>query len=75
MKILKLACLFMLVSFSAHTQGLTDFLFSVEDEIKLGKQVADEVEKDPKNKVSTTAVFCLVAGKEARCSRSNSLLN
>jgi len=51
MKILDLAYVFMLISFSGYSQGLTDFLFSVQDEIKLGRQVADEVEKDPKNRV------------------------
>ena len=44
---------FLLLSISCHlqAQGLNDLLFSVEDEIKLGRQVAAEVEKDPKNKI------------------------
>lgn len=44
---------FLLFLFSYHlqAQGINDFLFSVEDEIKLGRQVAAEVEKDPKNKI------------------------
>lgn len=43
--------LFFICSYSLQAQGLQDFLFSVEDEIKLGRQVAAEVEKDPKNKI------------------------
>lgn len=51
MKTLKLLSFFVLLSFSATAQGLNDFLFSVDDEIKLGRQVAGEVEKDPKNRI------------------------
>ncbi|MCU0393046.1 MAG: M48 family metalloprotease [Thermoflexibacter sp.] len=35
----------------ASAQELNSFFFSIEDEIKLGQQVAAEVEKDPKNKI------------------------
>ncbi len=51
MKTLTLFFLFCAISLTSQAQGLNDLLFSVEDEIKLGRQVADEVEKDPKNKV------------------------
>jgi beta-barrel assembly-enhancing protease len=44
-------CLLLSFSLSARAQGLNDWLFSIEDEIKLGRQVAAEVEKDPKNKI------------------------
>jgi predicted Zn-dependent protease len=51
MKTLKLTALLCFCSLAVHAQGFKDFLFSIEDEIKLGRQVATEVEKDPKNKI------------------------
>lgn len=51
MKFLKVISLILLFPFLADAQSLNDLLFSVDDEIKLGRQVANGVEKDPKNRV------------------------